>query len=321
MGRLHLLIIRTSGKILQLFDVGSPERDEAATGRIVVTWPDIQRVVPDEPEHSLRILLNAKLLEVGIMLRCNNCGGREVYLFSDLRTPMPCKRCQLTFAPPFYDPRSMENWAYRLLPPFDNQTARRALLGMTFAFSILDDSPGDKTIAAGIGLPDPGSNQVDIEVDFIALQKPAYDRPEVVPLFLEVKYGQSFTRLDVARMAFLLRVFPYGVFGFATTRPVTEIEPHVLRRLRRFSQLRQGRREPTHTTMLLTQRELRASFELVEAGDHIVGYFREIGLETMKRYFTSAPPSYVQWRTARDEAAKMKREQRVTKLAATARAI
>ena len=73
--------------------------------------------------------------------------------------------------------------------------------------------------------------------------------------------------------------------------------------------------------MLLTQRELRASFELVEAGDHIVGYFREIGLETMKRYFTSAPPSDVQWRTARDEAAKMKREQRVTKLAATARAI
>lgn len=308
-------------KILQLFDTGRPEKDEPAATSRVVTWPDIQRVVQDEPEHSLRILLNAKLLEAGILLQCDNCGGHEFYLFSELQAPMPCKRCQLTFAPPFYDPRSMETWAYRLLPPFDNQKARRGLLGMTFAFSVLDDSPGDKTIAAGINLVRSGTDKVDIEVDFIALQKPAYDRSEVVPLFLEVKHGQSFTRLDVARMAFLLRLFPYGVFGFSTTRSVSEIEPHVLRRLRRFSQLRQGRREPTHTTMLLTQRELRASFERIEEGDHIIGYFREIGLETTKRYLTTDPPSYVQWRAARDEAAKTQREQSIAKLAASARAI
>ena len=192
---------------------------------------------------------------------------------------------------------------------------------MTFAFSVLDDSPGEKTIAAGIQIAHPDRPGVEIEIDFVALQRSNHERPEVVPLFLEAKYGQTFTRLDVARMAFLLRSFPYGVFGFSTTRSASDIDPHVLRRLRGFSRLLQGRREATHSTMLLTERELRASFQVVEEHDHIIGSYREIAFKTMERHLSSEPPSYVARKTAREEAAKESREQNAARLAARARAM
>ena len=308
--------------ILQLFDSASDrEGDREDAVRRVLTWGEIQHAVPDHPERSLKILLEARLMAAGVILQCDNCNGRELYVTSEIEAVTRCKRCQLAFSPPFDFPRAMDTWAYRLLPPFDNGDMRRALLGMSFALSVLTDSPGDKTVAAGINLTYPGPAEVNIEVDLIALQQPAYDRPEVVPLFLEAKYRQMFTRLDVARMALLLQVFPYGIFGFSTVRDIADFEPHVLRRLRAFSRIRQNRREPTHTTMLLTQRELRPSFESIGDHDHIAGFLREIGLKTTERYFTAAPRSYVAWRTEREAAKEVKREREVAKTAARARAI
>ena len=62
-------------KLLQLFDAGTSDSVPASTSR-AITWPDIRRVIPEHPEYSLRLLLRARLIEVGMLLQCDNCGGR-----------------------------------------------------------------------------------------------------------------------------------------------------------------------------------------------------------------------------------------------------
>lgn len=309
-------------KILQLFDASILDSDESGDPvNRVITWSEIQQAVSDRPDLSLRTVLDARLLEAGIILRCDNCGGRELYKSDEIVADTKCKRCQLSFIPPFHSPRAMGTWAYRLLPPFDNGKVRRGLLGMALALPVIGGSPGDKTIAAGIQLQKDEEPDFKIEIDLVALQRPSHDRPEIVPLFLEAKYSNAFSELDVARMAFLRRIFPYAVFGFSTIRPVSAIEPHVLRRLRAFSRIRNSRGETTHTTMLLTERELRPSFETIQEGDHIVGYLSEIGRETMKRYLSSTTTSYVKWRAEREAAFDLREAERASRLAKKARAV
>jgi hypothetical protein len=285
----------------------------------IITWADVKRVVADEPEKSLRLLLDAHLISAGLKLKCEQCGGYALYDPAEIGTESTCKRCQLLFKPPLHLPSDMTTWGYRLLAPFNNAKQRRGLLGMVMALAVLEGSPSDKTIAAGITIKRPNDPNTEIELDLIGLQRPGFDRREIVPLFVEAKYKSDFTQVDVARMASLLEQFPHAVYGFSTVRGVDQIGPHVLRRVRAFSRLKNERRAATHTTMLLTKRELRASFETILDGDHITGYFEEIGRRTCERHLSSPPPSFVAWKAAREADARAHREKKAAKAAKRAR--
>jgi hypothetical protein len=244
--------------------------------------------------NSLRNLIEAHLLETGLVVQCDSCGGHFFVEIDALAPNLQCRRCQAETRLRLEAPKEATTWAYRLLPPFDERKRRNALLGMAAAMIAIEEMSFDITIAAGLVLEKSGET---IEVDLVALER---DRrfAEITPIFVEAKHRSEFGRKDCWQMSKLLDDYPYAVYGFTTMLDQADMNPHSLRRLRHFAQLRRGSDGLSrHQTLVLTLRELRPTFEQIgEVSDHLIGDARTIAAKTAGRYLSAEPGPYSAWR-------------------------
>lgn len=237
------------------------------------------------------IIVNKKIVELGIEVKCNKCDNKEWYSLKQLDYLLECHFCLKTFTFPIIDTTKSAKWAYRLVGPFALSNYAEggyatALSISFFANSLLRSYDTKITWFAGHNLTLPtGQN---IEVDFILWSHyqntfGSSDATEII--FGEAKSfaEQAFEQKDIDNMKLLAKNFPECILVFATMKEdLSDEEKNRFRELVQWSEsYNKNNQQANVSVIILTGTELFVDFNLQNTWENKGGKHKEI-IETHK---------------------------------------
>ena len=200
--------------------------------------------------NLLHNLLDRKVLEVGVRLKCEQCGQKKNwYALDAIGRSVQCHRCLQEFPFPAADPPERP-WYYRTIGAFAVEDYIQGALSVMLAMRLLmrigaGPSWYRKTWCPSFKLRR-GSDGYECEVDamgFVAQSDPY--RGAVLPVFVEGKsYGAEkgiFDEKDAEHMRRIGTHFPGAVLAFVTLR--SELHPSDIQLIK---PLADAGREPIH---------------------------------------------------------------------------
>ena len=218
-------------------------------------------------------LVQSKVVELGLELKCNKCGSWSWYSIKQLDYSLICDLCFKPFDFPITRPVDSKHskWSYRVIGPFALPDYARggyaAALAIRFFANVIDRmSRSAVTWSSGQELELPIGEKV--EADFMLwYQRKAVlgtDRPTET-VFGEAKsFGRDvFKQDDIDRMKLLAEAFPGSILVFATMKEATELSQEEINRIKKLAEwgreYNKERRQTRAPVIVLTGTELFAT--------------------------------------------------------------
>ena len=190
----------------------------------------LKRITGNEAQarNLLRMLLDRKVLEVGVRLRCEECGQKKNwYALDAIGHSVQCNRCLQDFAFPAAHPPELP-WYYRTIGAFAVEDYIQGALSVMLAMRLLVQTGAGPSWNRQTWCPSfklrRASDGEECEVDamgFVAQSKPYIGA--VLPVFVEGKsYGKKgriFEEKDAENMRRIGTRFPGAVLAFVTLSP------------------------------------------------------------------------------------------------------
>lgn len=188
-------------------------------------WRSRLRQVNDGNDERARrhldLLVQHKVLEVGLRLQCPVCGQNNWYAPHSLTGQLTCERCLESFNFPATEPPP-DAWYYRTIGPFSVEDYARGGYCVALALRFLGDVlHSEQTWSPSFTLTRKGSRE--LEADFAAFWRQS-SSDEGVPMLIfgECKSYGRFEPKDIRKMRGLGSQFPGAVLAFCTLRKALE---------------------------------------------------------------------------------------------------
>lgn len=197
-------------------------------------------------DRDFETLVNRKVVELGLELRCAKCGSWSWYALDQLGYSLSCDLCLKHYEFPITDPTSSKSsrWAYRLQGPFALPNYANggyaAALSIRFFADVLghvDRSKVTWSVGQELTLPSGKKSEPDFILWYQRQQMFGTNYPTDV-VFGEAKsFGRdAFKDEDVARMKTLAEQFPGTILVFATMKEASDLSADEIDRMRRLAQ-------------------------------------------------------------------------------------
>lgn len=165
-------------------------------------------------DKLLSRLLERRVLDLGLTLRCPRCSKSNWYSPGELGRTCECSRCLDQF--PFPGVQPPKEWAYKPRGGFAAPDFARGSYPVLFSLAALDNLAGRGTWSPSLSLND------DLEIDFAYWAqdgwRPGGERGEWNLLLGEAKTYCEFEEKDIDRARALRAKFPGSTFIFSTLR-------------------------------------------------------------------------------------------------------
>lgn len=240
--------------------------------------------------NLLRTLLECRVLEVGIQLKCERCVQRNWYALDAIKKRLRCHRCLQEYAFPAAHPPEVP-WHYRSVGPFAVEDYIQGGVSVMLSLGFL------RHLSAGLRRritwcpsfeleDDSGKWEVDA-MAFVAQSEPYSGA--VFPLFVEGKsYGtenQIFEEKDVRVMRRMGDLFPGAVLVFATLNSeLTPADKELIRPTAEMGREPIGDAHWKNPVVILTGKELFS-----ELGSPKPKSLHELADDTQQRYLDIEP--------------------------------
>ncbi len=171
----------------------------------------------DVAERHLQNLLDARVLRVGLQLRCPECARTTWFPVEDVKEHLRCERCLHEFPFPAARPPSEKAWAYRTQGPFSVENyadgSYTVVLVLRMLTSMLFGT--DYTWLPSTIMKHKDGHE--LEADFVMWRRDRSDAGLVLVLGECKSYG-SLGSKDFARARALAEAFPGAFHVFATLK-------------------------------------------------------------------------------------------------------
>ena len=241
-------------------------------------------------ERIFETLVERKVVELGLELKCSKCGNWSWYSVSQLDYFVACSLCLKQFDFPTTDPIDSRHsrWAYRLIGPFAQPDYAKggyaASLAIRFFSSVIGDTiRSEVTWSPGQELE--LTTEEKLEADFILWQQ----RKEAFGLDspAETVFGEAksfakgaFKQDDVDKMKSLAETFPGSTLVFAAMKERIDFTKAEINRIkglpewgREYDQDRQQARTPV---IILTGTELFTEYSIEESWKEKGGMHKDL---------------------------------------------
>ncbi len=286
----NILSSQKSIEIIELFEGGKPVSFEELLGNIkrLKPFPEIK-----EPQDFIQILLDKKIIEFGVNIKCDICEQKSFYLINDLEENIQCSICRNSFPLPQNNPKETFKYAYRGLGSFSRNNKVDGLLCVFLTIRLfnleLTDSDREISFIMDFDIKDKKNKY---EVDLAIISKHFKNRWIPFSFICECKTFKSFTEVDLERLKYLGSKLPNVVLVVATLKnEFNEDEKKLLINL--VSTFRDEERlHITNPILLLTSNELipenrhfslKQYNKLISKYEH-VNYIQELADLTCKKH-------------------------------------
>jgi len=236
---------------------------------------------------TFETLVKHKAVELGLELKCKNCGRWSWYSIKQLDYSLICDFCLKPFDFPITSPGHSEHsrWAYRVIGPFALPDYARggyvASLAIRF-FADVIGGMGRSEVSWSSGqeltLPCGKKSEADFILWYQRKKTFGNDYPTEI-VFGEAKSfsKDTFKHEDVAKMKLLAESFPGSILVFATMKEATELSQEEITRIRKLAEwgreYNRERKQSRAPVIMLTGTELFAAYSLNNTwkemgGDH-----------------------------------------------------
>lgn len=237
--------------------------------------------------RNFETLVERKAVELGLEIKCNNCGSWSWYSLKQLDYSINCDLCLKPFDFPITSPGNSKHsrWAYRVIGPFALPDYAKGGYAASLAIRFFADVIGEmdsSEVAWSSGQELRLSCGKKSEADFILWyqrkQMLGHDYPTEI-VFGEAKsFGRNvFKQEDVDRMKLLAKSFPGSVLVFATLKEANELSQEEITRIRKLAtwgrEYDRERKQSRAPVIMLTGTELFVAHSLAitwqeMGGDH-----------------------------------------------------
>ena len=239
----------------------------------------IKCAVDSEPlsERIFKTLVERKVVELGLELKCSKCGSWSWYSIEQLDYSLTCSLCLRQFDFPVTNPSDSKHsrWAYRVIGPFAQPDYAKggyaAALAIRFFTDVIGESiSSEATWWSGQELEFAMGEK--LEADFILW----HQRKGIIGLDFptETVFGEakSFKRIfkqeDIAKMRQLAERFPGSILTFAALKEGKNFAKKEIERLKKLAawgrEYDQDRQQSRAPVIILTETELFAEYSLEE---------------------------------------------------------
>ena len=231
-------------------------------------------------ERIFETLVESKVVELGLELKCGKCGSWSWYSVKQLDYVLTCNFCLKQVEFPVINPmeKKYSRWAYRVIGPFAHPDYAKggyaAALAVRFLGAVVGHT-GHSEITWSPGQEIELTTEKTLEADFVLWQQRknhfGLDSPTET-VFGEAKsFVRKFNQHDVSQMKQLAETFPGSILVFAALRDCEEFSNKEIERLKKLAQWgreydadRQKSRAPVIIltgTELFTEYSLKKSWE------------------------------------------------------------
>jgi hypothetical protein len=240
-------------------------------------WKAVMKARGDETHagHLLKVLLEHRVIDAGVTLRCPTCSKSNWFSPEDLGHELQCERCLNGFPFPGHDPPGRDRWAYRPRGGFASPRYAMGSYSALLSLCLLSGAMERITWTPSVSLDS------SIEVDFALWRQRApilsAERSRWNLMLGECKSHGEFEDEDFRRMRRVGGAFPEATLVFASLRD--ELTPREIEALTRLARPTAGKELPRHpNVMVLTGLELFAD-ELPAAWQEAGGRAGELAPE------------------------------------------
>ena len=241
-------------------------------------------------EGIFEALVERKVVELGLNLKCSKCSEWSWYSLTQLDYSLTCSLCLRQFDFPIVDPidKKRSKWAYRLIGPFAQPDYAKggytSALAIRFFANVIGEIGRSKvTWSSGQELTLPTGEKV--EADFMLW----YQRENTFEInhsaetvFGEAKsFGKAaFKQDDVDSMKLLAETFPGSILVFATMRKGTDLSKGEINRIKKLAEwgreYDQERGQTRAPVIVLTGMELFTPMFLEESWEEEGGKHKDL---------------------------------------------
>ncbi|MBZ4035916.1 hypothetical protein K6T82_14145 [Flavobacterium sp. 17A] len=188
-------------KIIELFEGGKSISFEDLIGKIkqLKPFPEIK-----SPNEIIDLLLEKKIIEFGVNVKCLICEQKSFYLINELSDKMQCSICRNQFVLPKNDPKVTFKYAYRGLGSFTRNNKVDGLLCVFLTLRLfnleLADSNRELSFLMDFNIK---KGKDEYEVDLAIIAKHYRNKWKPNSFVCECKTFKSFTKVDLDRLKFL----------------------------------------------------------------------------------------------------------------------
>ncbi|CDZ77315.1 hypothetical protein BN59_01598 [Legionella massiliensis] len=238
-----------------------------------------------QKENVFKRLIEKKAVELGLEVKCDNCGNWSWYYVNQLDYELTCDLCLKKYPFPITCP-SKNKWSYRVIGPFALPDYSRggysASLAIRF-FANLGLRSSNLTWSAGQELSLPSREKV--EADFILwYQRQTHVGPnyQTEIIFGEAKsFGKEiFEQDDIDKMKLLAETFPGSILVFATMKKPEDLSSKEIIKLRKLSEwgrsYNKERKQSRAPVIILTGTELFAGYSIQQSWIEKGGNFKKL---------------------------------------------
>lgn len=197
----NILSSQNAIKIIELFEGGKPIAYENLIGKIQEYKPFSQI---KNPNDFIQLLLDKKIIEFGLNIRCKICEQKSFYLINELKNTLQCSICRNIFEIPQNNPKETFKYAYRGLGSFskDNKVDGLLCVFLTLRLFKLDLADSDKKISFIMDFEIKKGN-IKHEVDLAIITEHYKNKWKPTSFICECKTFKSFTKKDLDRLILL----------------------------------------------------------------------------------------------------------------------
>lgn len=265
-GRVSREIVRRLGGLIAVGMVRHPAlvelfekavRRDSRSARRPEMWKAVMRARGSERRANglLRALLERRVIDAGVLVKCPTCAKSNWYGPDDLGFELNCERCLNDFPFPGHDPPHRDDWAYRPRGGFASPEYAMGAYSVLLSLRLLSGMGERISWAPSMTL------NSSTEVDFALWQERSRiysgEPSEWTLLLGECKSHREFKRADIQRMEQLRTAFPEAILVFASLR--TELSAEEVDGLLKLARPSDpGRTRPRPDVVILTSTELFA---------------------------------------------------------------
>lgn len=203
-------------KIIELFEGGKSIAYEDLIGKIkqFKPFPEIK-----SPNEIINLLLEKKIIEFGVNLKCLICEQKSFYLINQLSDEMQCSICRNQFILPKNNPKETFKYAYRGLGSFTRNNKVDGLLCvyLTLRLFNLELADSNKELSFLMDFDVKKGNE-KYEVDLAIITKHYRNKWKPNSFLCECKTFKSFTEVDLDRLKFLGANLPNVILVVSTLK-------------------------------------------------------------------------------------------------------
>lgn len=227
------------------------------------------------PEIITKILVEDKVLRIGIEIQCEICRQHIWYSIDEMNYELRCTKCLAMNKLPAHDTTNLK-WSYKPYGPFSlpgqAYGSYATALALRFFSTTLD---GATTPILSFDME---SNAGSVEIDLaLFLQESKHYSSDSALIFAECKTNNEFKREDINKMALIAKQFPGSIMAFTTlNEKLSPKEKKLLKPIALSGRKYFEQDKPTNPVLILTGNELFSRDSIFRKWEKMGGKHKEL---------------------------------------------